>query len=180
VEAVLARPRRTSISLCSRRTALGRRYPPTSLFGLLPPKTGHERTTPATHKPDSQELIRSSWPMATTADVIGANNIPALGRRFESRRHQRMAETSQISRVFGAKWAQKAFCSTTISTTSARMRQLRTSEGSIPAITGVCQSTATLHLSVRMRELFFAYSSHSFRTDGREIARRRILRQDVT
>jgi hypothetical protein len=28
--------------------------------GLIPPKTGQERTTPTTHKPDSQELI-SPW-----------------------------------------------------------------------------------------------------------------------
>ena len=46
--------------LCSRRTVAGRRQPPTSNFGLFPPKTGHERMAPSTHKPGSQELI-SPW-----------------------------------------------------------------------------------------------------------------------
>ena len=41
-------------------------------------------------------MVRSSWPMATTANVIGGNNIPALCRRFESRRrHQNLACASQ-------------------------------------------------------------------------------------
>jgi len=64
VKAAPSRPCRTSIStsifLCSRRTAPGRRQPLALNSGVFPPKTGHERTTPTTHKPDSQELI-SPW-----------------------------------------------------------------------------------------------------------------------